>query len=63
MYEKLYSIKLPLDRERQELYVKGEYIQVHDTEIKLLSGQILDLGTYFNLFSLKKWRRYTIMGL
>lgn len=59
MYEKLYSIKLPLDRERQELYVKGEYIQVHDTEIKLLSGQILDLGTYFNLFSLKKWRRYT----
>ena len=59
MFEKLYSIKLPLDRRRQELYIKGDSLETKSSAILLKQNQSLDLTTYFNLFSVQKWKRYT----
>lgn len=59
MFEKLYSIKLPLDERREELYIKGESLHREGDSIFLQKNQTLDLGTYFNLFSAQKWKKYT----
>lgn len=59
MFEKLYSIKLPLDERRQELYIKGKSLRIEDGSVFLKKNQTLDLGTYFNLFSAQKWEKYT----
>lgn len=59
MFEKLYSIKLPLDRRRQELYIKGDSLELKSSAIFFNKNQSLDLTTYFNLFSVQKWKKYT----
>lgn len=59
MFEKLYSIKLPMDMARKELYIKGDSIDIQPDYICLQKGQTADFSTYFNLFSVKKWKTYT----
>ena len=59
MFEKLYSIKLPMDMARKKLYIKGDSIDIQPDYICLQKGQIVDFSTYFNLFSTKKWKTYT----
>lgn len=59
MFEKLYSIKLPMDMARKELYIKGDSVDIHPEYICLQKGQFIDFSTYFNLFSVKKWKTYT----
>lgn len=59
MFEKLYSIKLPMDMARKELYIKGDSVDIHPEYICLQKGQFIDFSTYFNLFSAKKWKTYT----
>ena len=59
MFEKLYSIKLPMDMARKELYIKGDSIDIQPDYICLQKGQIVDFSTYFNLFSIEKWKKYT----
>lgn len=59
MFEKLYSIKLPMDAARQSLYIKGNLLDIKDASICLKKNQTLDFATYFNLFSAWKWKIYT----
>lgn len=59
MLEKLYSIKLPLDKRRQELYIKGKSLRIEGDAVFLRKNQTLDFATYFNLFSVQKWKKYT----
>lgn len=59
MAEKLYSVKLPLDKEREALYVQGRDLIVENNRIKLKKDECIDLGTYFNSFSMGKWKKYT----
>jgi galactofuranosylgalactofuranosylrhamnosyl-N-acetylglucosaminyl-diphospho-decaprenol beta-1,5/1,6-galactofuranosyltransferase len=59
MFEKLYSIKLPMDAARQNLYIKGDLLDTRKDSICLKKDQILDFATYFNLFSARKWQIYT----
>ena len=54
MLEKLYSIKLPLDKRRQELYIKGKSLRIEGDAVFLRKNQTLDFATYFNLFSVQK---------
>ena len=41
-----------------ELYARGTY-KTRDKAYAVDAGKTLDLATYFNAFSLKKWKRYT----
>jgi GT2 family glycosyltransferase len=59
MFEKLYSIKLPMDAARQNLYIKGDLLDTRKDSVCLKKDQILDFATYFNLFSARKWQIYT----
>ena len=59
MFEKLYSIKLPMDAARQNLYIKGDLLDIRDDAVCLKKNQTLDFATYFNLFSAQKWQTYT----
>lgn len=59
MFEKLYSIKLPLDKRRQELYIKGKSLRIERDAVFLKKSQTLDFATYFNLFFVQKWKKYT----
>ena len=59
MFEKLYSIKLPMDAARQSLYIKGELLDIKDDSVCLKQNQTLHFDTYFNLFSAQKWQTYT----
>lgn len=59
MFENLYSIKLPMDAARQDLYIKGDSLDIRDGSVYLKKGQIVDFSTYFNLFSAQKWQNYT----
>lgn len=66
MLEKLYTIKLPLDDRRKKLYIQGNFIQCEE-HINVEKGKIVDLGTYFNAFSIKNgssillWRNYSFI--
>lgn len=66
MLEKLYTIKLPLDDRRKKLYIQGNFIQ-REEHINIEKGKIVDLGTYFNAFSVKNgssillWRSYSFI--
>lgn len=44
---------------RKELYIKGDSVDIHPEYICLQKGQFIDFSTYFNLFSVKKWKTYT----
>ena len=56
--EKLYDISFPLSEDKEALYFQGKYEKVDD-KIVIRLGDILDLGTYFNSFSIAKWIEYT----
>ncbi|MFV0635889.1 glycosyltransferase [Mitsuokella sp. WILCCON 0060] len=46
--EKLYALTDTKEREKQDLYIKK-------------SSRLLDFATYFNSFSLRKWKQYTTL--
>lgn len=54
----LYDIANPLDEAKEPLYFQGDF-EKSDGKILVYAGKTLDLGTYFNAFSLKKWINYT----
>ena len=56
--EKLYDISFPLSDDKKLLYFQGQYNQSGDTII-INKNETLDLGTYFNSISIKKWISYT----
>ena len=56
----LYPITLTKAKEKQELYFKSQGIfSQYNEEIKLEENSVLDFFTYFNSFSVKKWKTYT----
>lgn len=48
-----------MDAARQDLYIKGDSLDIRDGSVYLKKGQIVDFSTYFNLFSAQKWQNYT----
>ena len=57
-YVKLYDITKPFSEDRIPLYFQGDFKRENE-KIYVDAGKTLDLGTYFNAFSLKKWMDYT----
>lgn len=55
---KLYDISKPFSEDRVPLYFQGDF-KISGEKVCVNSGKTLDLGTYFNAFSLKKWTDYT----
>ena len=55
--ERLYVLSQAEDEAKSPLYVRGGRLGAD-----LAQGQVLDLCTYFNSFSLAKWRRYTTLA-
>ncbi|WP_444498834.1 hypothetical protein [Veillonella seminalis] len=56
----LYPITLANNKDNQELYFKIEgAAKQYDKEIKVAQNSVLDFFTYFNSFSVKKWKNYT----
>ena len=56
--EKLYDISFPFSNDKDLLYFQGHYEKA-ENKIIIVKGDVLDLGTYFNSFSIKKWINYT----
>ena len=48
-----------MDAARQNLYIKGDLLDIRDDAVCLKKNQTLDFATYFNLFSAQKWQTYT----
>lgn len=48
-----------MDAARQNLYIKGNLLDIRDDAVCLKKNQTLDFATYFNLFSAQKWQLYT----
>ena len=61
-FEKLYDITFPLSEDRAPLYFQGMYRNREAGGVYVNKGYYLDLGTYFNLFSLKKWLTYSSLS-
>ena len=61
-FEKLYNITFPLSEDRAPLYFQGLYRNREAGGVYINKGYYLDLGTYFNLFSLKKWTTYSTIS-
>ncbi|MBR1397570.1 MAG: glycosyltransferase [Selenomonadaceae bacterium] len=61
-FEKLYDMTFPLSEDRAPLYIQGFYRNREAGGIYVNKGYYIDLGTYFNLFSLKKWTAYTTIS-
>lgn len=59
MAELLYNIKLPRDKSVEKLYIKAERLEYCTECVAINNNDCLDLGSYFNLFSLKKWLKFT----
>lgn len=57
----LYSITAAAEPEKQPLYIKGNFRTDSEGLIHADKGEELDFTTYFNSFSLKKWKRYTTL--
>ena len=58
VFEKLYDITFPESDDKSALYFQGQYNRIDD-KIIIKKNNSIDLGTYFNLFSIKKWIDYT----
>ena len=59
---KLQNIQLPQDRyaEQYNLYYAGNQMKVNkDGTLELERGNCFDCSSYFNSFSLNKWKKYT----
>ena len=64
MTQFLYNIKLPPNDHKEKLYIDAErFSRLSATCISITQGINLDLGTYFNAFSLKKWIQYTSINV
>ena len=61
-FEKLYDITFPLAEDRIPLYFQGSYQSYTPGEVLINKGDCLDIGTYFNLFSVKKWTDLTTLS-
>ena len=59
MFEKLYDIAFPLTEDKAPLYIQREDDQPFTIDTPLKLGDMIDLGTYFNAFSISKWIEYT----
>ncbi len=57
--ELIYPITLPEKKETQKLYILGDNIRRSTEGIVVSRNEIMDFGTYFNCFSVKKWHDYT----
>lgn len=57
----LYSLVPTVEKEKIGLYVKGVYKFDSDTLLTMKKGDVADFTTYFNSFSVKKWKRYTTL--
>lgn len=55
---KLYDIVFSTKEDRKLLYFKGE-ANVSEDELHILFGNTVDFLTYFNSFSISKWKEYT----
>ena len=55
---KLYDIVFSTKEDRKLLYFKGE-ADVTEQGLHIASGNIVDFLTYFNSFSITKWKEYT----
>lgn len=44
---------------RKELYIRGNSIDIQPDYIHIEKGQTVSFSTYFNLFSVDKWKKYT----
>lgn len=58
---KLYDIVFTEKKENEELYCigKGKFVSGN---LHVMAGNMVDLLTYFNCFSIKKWREYTTIN-
>lgn len=59
--DKLYDLSFPLSEDKETLYFQGQYEKSED-KIVIHLGDVLDLGTYFNSFSITKWIEYTTIS-
>ncbi len=59
MWERLYDITFQSREGREKLYFRSQTVKPAEAGISLKKGESVDLGTYFNSFSLEKWARYT----
>ena len=60
-FDKLYELSFPLSEDKESLYFQGQYENFNDRVVIRL-GDVLDLGTYFNSFSITKWISYTTIN-
>lgn len=56
---RLYSLVQTNDKDKKNLYVKGTYQLAENGILHMKEGDLADFTTYFNSFSVKKWKRYT----
>ena len=59
--DKLYDLSFPLSEDKEALYFQGQY-EKSEGKIIIHLGDVLDLGTYFNSFSITKWIEYTTIS-
>ncbi len=55
----LYALVQTDDMEKKDLYIKGNYRTIKNALLMIKKGDTADFTTYFNSFSVKKWKRYT----
>ena len=59
--KKLYALTHTAEKEKKGLYIKGSYRFEADALLSMERGEVADFTTYFNSFSVKKWKRYTTL--
>ena len=59
--KKLYSLVNTTEQTKKNLYVKGVYEKDTLDLLHMRRGERADFTTYFNSFSVKKWKRYTTL--
>lgn len=57
----LYALVNTKEPEKRDLYIKGAYRTEKDALLVMKKGDTADFATYFNSFSVKKWKRYTTL--
>ena len=55
----LYALVNTKEPEKRDLYIKGADRTEKDALLAMKKGDMADFATYFNSFSVKKWKRYT----
>ena len=57
----MYDLSFPLADDKESLYFQGQYEKFKDRVVISL-GEVLELGTYFNSFSISKWINCTTIN-